>query len=284
MFQPLKVSAETDRCNPSSTPRLNRITCSFFFTLWIISKVQVQPERQADGQIVYSASNPDEGAFIYAAAHFGHRFLRREGKDVVLSIPKPSTTGTGASTEGDKASSSARTSSQSTLGKTSIGQGGGFGGGGIGSGGKKIPTAGIPEEGTEDAEEVTFQILHSFAFTSDRKRSSVIVRRRRTRSEGSAEGGGSAERSGGGGGGEGVVLYCKGADNVILERLDKEKNSRELVDKIKANIAEFTQDGEYNNVLSGSGHWCSSSPHFLTLSSLLPDELVVSRDQPVPLR
>ncbi|CAM9405432.1 unnamed protein product, partial [Sphacelaria rigidula] len=140
----------------------------------------VQPERQADGQIVYSASNPDEGAFIYAAAHFGHRFLRREGKDV---------------------------------------------------------------EGTEDAEEVTFQILHSFAFTSDRKRSSVIVRRRRTRSEGSAEGGGSAERSGGGGGGEGVVLYCKGADNVILERLDKEKNSRELVDKIKANIAEFTQDG-----------------------------------------
>lgn len=243
---------------------------------------QVQPERQADGQIVYSASNPDEGAFIYAAAHFGHRFLRRDGKDLVLSIPKPSSTGAGTSTEGDKFSSSASTSSQSTIGTTSIGQGGGFVGGGIGGGGKKIPLGEVPQEETEDSEEVTFQILHTFAFTSDRKRSSVIVRRRRAKREGSAGGDGPAEISGGGGGGEGVVLYCKGADNVILERLDEEKNSGELVDKIKANIADFTQDGEYNRcrvqdgfVLFHHTSWPSPPP---------PEEFVVSRDQPISLR
>ncbi|CAN0196750.1 unnamed protein product, partial [Laminaria digitata] len=86
----------------------------------------------------------------------------------------------------------------------------------------------------EEEKEETFHVLHTFAFTSDRKRSSVIVRKA-----------GGAGSSGGGGDGErgGVVLYCKGADNVIFERLDQAKNSPELVSRVKENIAEFTRDG-----------------------------------------
>lgn len=90
-------------------------------------------------------------------------------------------------------------------------------------------------------QEVKFQVLHTFAFTSDRKRSSVVVRRRRRAGEelmGSSNGW--CEESGGGG----VILYCKGADNVILERVDPEKNPRKLVNKVRENIAEFTRDGE----------------------------------------
>ncbi|CAM9235606.1 unnamed protein product, partial [Discosporangium mesarthrocarpum] len=44
-------------------------------------------------------------------------------------------------------------------------------------------------------------------------------------------------------GGGGVVVFCKGADNVILERQDPEKNPPSMVDKIKEDVLEFTNDG-----------------------------------------
>ncbi len=163
---------------------------------------QVQPELQSDGTVIYSASNPDEGALIYAASHFGHRFLRRDGKDVVVAVT----------------ARRAQPLASPTSGSSS---GGGRGGG---SSSMQEPKAGEGVGGApgEKEEDETFQILHTFAFTSDRKRSSVVVRKETG----------------------GVVLYCKGADNVILERLDPEKNPPGLVRGVKENIAEFTRDGE----------------------------------------
>lgn len=129
------------------------------------------------------------------------------------------------------------------MGRGKVSSGGAIGSGEIrlamGGGGawQKIGGVGEGEDGGmerqeryEEETEVIFQILHTFAFTSDRKRSSVLVRRRNGRGAGGPKGG--------------VVLYCKGADNVILERLDPEKNPRDLVDKVKEDIAEFTRDGE----------------------------------------
>lgn len=157
--------------------------------------------------MLYSASNPDEGALINAASHFGHRFLRRDGRDLVVAV----------------------TVRRQKTAVAAIGGGNGGGEGGEKASGLRFS---MEQEGggeaasnwVEEEEEKKFQVLHNFAFTSDRKRSSVVVRKEED--------------------GRGVVLYCKGADNVIFERLDPGKNSPELVEKIKDNIAEFTRDGE----------------------------------------
>lgn len=179
---------------------------------------QVQPEQQGDGSLVYSASNPDEGALIYAASHFGHRFLRRDGKDVVVDVTKrherpipvspshKSTSPKPGGVGGTGGTMLSPPSSPSSL-----------------FGGVDGEVASEPEE--EEEEEETFQILHTFPFTSERKRSSVVVRK-------------AGEEAGG------VMVFCKGADNVIFERLDPKKNSPDFVRVVKENIAEFTRDGE----------------------------------------
>lgn len=53
-------------------------------------------------------------------------------------------------------------------------------------------------------QEIRYKHLHTIEFNSDRKRMSVLLERN----------------------GE-IILFCKGADNVIMERL-KDKNSRVL--------------------------------------------------------
>lgn len=197
---------------------------------------QVQPEQQQDGSVVYSASNPDEGALIYAASHFGHRFLRRDGKDIAVAV----------TTRHEQPLASQPTSTPTSSGSSNSARGGRCGSTSLSMqqqnarGGVKISSmspppplspgggadvcGGSPVVGgeEEEAEENIFHILHTFPFTSDRKRSSVVVRK----------------------GTGGVVVYCKGADNVILERLDLAKNPAELVKTVKENIAEFTRDGE----------------------------------------
>lgn len=199
---------------------------------------QVQPEQQPDGTVVYSASNPDEGALIYAASHFGHRFLRRDGRDVVVAVtirreqPAASLSGSGSTSARDGGSASTPTPQKvgggTIFSPSSSPPASPGGGGGGGAGGALAQENGVEEE-EEEVEEETFQVLHTFPFTSDRKRSSVVVRKP-------------------GAGAEGVVVYCKGADNVVLERLDPEKNPAELVSAVEENIAEFTRDGEHAKV------------------------------------
>ncbi|CBJ26371.1 similar to Probable phospholipid-transporting ATPase ID (ATPase class I type 8B member 2) [Ectocarpus siliculosus] len=205
------------------------------FYLHLALNHEVQPEQQQDGSVVYSASNPDEGALIYAASHFGHRFLRRDGKDITVAVTtrheqplasqptsKPTSSGSSNSARGGRCGSTSLSMQQQNAG----------GGAKISSmspppplstGGGADVCGGSPVVGgeEEEVEEKIFHVLHTFPFTSDRKRSSVVVRK----------------------GTGGVVVYCKGADNVILERLDLAKNPAELVKTVKENIAEFTRDG-----------------------------------------
>ncbi|CAI2168723.1 5752_t:CDS:2 [Funneliformis geosporum] len=70
--------------------------------------------------------------------------------------------------------------------------------------------------------EHTFEILNILEFNSTRKRMSVIVRR--------------PDELGGG-----IVLFCKGADNVIMERLAK--GQEEFVEVTNQDIEDFSNDG-----------------------------------------
>ncbi|KAJ3254954.1 hypothetical protein HK103_006751 [Boothiomyces macroporosus] len=66
----------------------------------------------------------------------------------------------------------------------------------------------------------TYTVLNIMEFNSDRKRMSVIIRR----PEGE------------------ILLFCKGADSVIYERLDK-SNSQELIDTTSQHLAAFANNG-----------------------------------------
>ncbi len=74
--------------------------------------------------------------------------------------------------------------------------------------------------------EYTFEILNVLEFNSTRKRMSVIARR-------------PVELGGG------IVLFCKGADNVIMERLAKGQD--EYVEITSQDIEDFSNDGTKNN-------------------------------------
>uniref|UniRef100_A0A7S2WGS7 Phospholipid-transporting ATPase n=1 Tax=Rhizochromulina marina TaxID=1034831 RepID=A0A7S2WGS7_9STRA len=132
------------------------------FLLSLALNHEAMPEQHR-GEVIISASNPDEAAFVYFAKSYGRSFLRRVRGDF--------------------------------------------------------------EEMTVDVEgeEIKFRILHTLEFDSERKRSSVLVRM--------ADGT--------------VVLFCKGADNVILERLSKDPavNPPELVRTTEQHISEYVNDG-----------------------------------------
>ncbi|CAG8456461.1 4872_t:CDS:10 [Ambispora leptoticha] len=68
----------------------------------------------------------------------------------------------------------------------------------------------------------TFEILHILEFNSTRKRMSIIVRRPKEL-------------------GDDIVLFCKGADSVIIERLADGQD--DLIDKINHDIEEFSNEG-----------------------------------------
>ncbi|CAG8523705.1 7802_t:CDS:2 [Cetraspora pellucida] len=71
-------------------------------------------------------------------------------------------------------------------------------------------------------QEHVFDILNVLEFNSSRKRMSIIVRR--------------PEQLGGG-----IVLFCKGADNIIFERLAN--GQEELIEKTSADIDDFSNEG-----------------------------------------
>ncbi|KAI7885660.1 phospholipid-translocating P-type ATPase [Lichtheimia hyalospora FSU 10163] len=71
--------------------------------------------------------------------------------------------------------------------------------------------------------EYEFQLLNVLEFNSTRKRMSVIVRRPAPWND--------------------IVLYCKGADNVILERLANQPLKDELLQQTKQDVDAFSNDG-----------------------------------------
>lgn len=77
--------------------------------------------------------------------------------------------------------------------------------------------------------EYEFELLHVLEFNSDRKRMSVILRRPAPWND--------------------IILYCKGADNVIGDRLDKEQEDN-IVDETFDDIGAFSENGLRTLLLS----------------------------------
>ena len=66
----------------------------------------------------------------------------------------------------------------------------------------------------------SFEVLGVIEFNSTRKRMTVIVKNK-----------------------DGIRLYCKGADNIMMERLDKRKNDPKMLEKVNASLVEFSNVG-----------------------------------------
>ena len=148
--------------NNSSHPE-HKNACEFFLSLAL--NHDVLPEVSKTGEIVYSASSPDEAALVYAAKHFGFFFKRTEigGKLVI---------------------------------------------------GRRSPGGGETE--------VVYEVLNFLEFNSDRKRSSVIVKDPKTGS---------------------ILLFCKGADNVMKKRLAKSVSGSSLMKSTEKHLNQFVDDG-----------------------------------------
>ena len=142
------VTPHVNFCDPTMKAALSNALSSQHdaireFFLHLALNHEVMPELQG-GRLLYSASNPDEAALVYAAKHFGAFFKSNELNELCVEI---------------------------------------------------------------QGEVKKYELLHNLQFSSDRKRSSVIVR----------------SPSGQ------LMLYCKGADNVIKKRLSPSANSETLV-------------------------------------------------------
>lgn len=72
-------------------------------------------------------------------------------------------------------------------------------------------------------EEYDFELLHVLEFNSDRKRMSVILRRPHPWND--------------------IILYCKGADNVIEERLAEDEQNSEIFKITNTHINQFSESG-----------------------------------------
>ncbi|KAI9494577.1 hypothetical protein BDB00DRAFT_817387 [Zychaea mexicana] len=71
--------------------------------------------------------------------------------------------------------------------------------------------------------EYEFELLNTLDFNSTRKRMSVILKRPEPWND--------------------IVLYCKGADNVILERLDAKTQSKDILQQTQSDVDAFSNDG-----------------------------------------
>lgn len=78
--------------------------------------------------------------------------------------------------------------------------------------------------------EYDFELLDVLDFNSDRKRMSVILKRPEPWND--------------------IVLYCKGADNVISERLDDKDQDGDIVDKTFEDVEAFSNNGLRTLMLS----------------------------------
>uniref|UniRef100_A0A0G4GZW6 Phospholipid-transporting ATPase n=1 Tax=Chromera velia CCMP2878 TaxID=1169474 RepID=A0A0G4GZW6_9ALVE len=151
----------------------------------------VMPEHDSLGNVIYSASSPDEGALTYGAKHFGFVFQQRDPTGVMIEVL-----------------------------------------------------------GTQ----VRVEVLLTIEFTSSRKRSSVVCRLSPASGAQRGEAPGPSHPSGGPPSqaeapaqGSKLMLFCKGADNVISERLLPAEKAGQKTSSQRATIfqamEEFAEDG-----------------------------------------
>jgi len=184
-----------------------------FFTVLALCHTVLTSVDSVTGELEYKAQSPDEAALVQAAADVGFVFRGREKEILLLQTPF----GTPASIDeghasGERHSIPPGASMRSAGLPTETGTGPN-----VGSGSAAGPAA--YDEGTLER----YELLNILEFTSARKRMSVILRKL------DSEDGR-------------LFLLCKGADNVIFERL-KEGLSEELKAVTENHLAEFAGEG-----------------------------------------
>lgn len=191
--------------NDMSDPQSNqaRLIHGFFATLGLCHTVLASEDEH--GVIQYKAQSPDESALVQAAADVGFVFRGRDKNVMRLEVPS------------DAAKIRGRQRARPpTQGAEDLG----------------IELLDDVEE-SEDAVITEYELLEVNEFSSARKRMSVIVRRLDSSEKSKAcDDGLSAGQ---------LYLLCKGADNVIFERLGK--GQEELKRQTDDQLEEFAASG-----------------------------------------
>jgi len=159
----------------------HRRACADFFQHLALCHTVV-PEPLESGEVVLSASSPDESALVAGASFFGWDFVGRTQGAVQLCV---------GSSARDKAKAA------------KVGEGGGA--------------------GAAAGRDSNWEVLEVLEFNSTRKRMSVIVRQK--------------------GGAGGLKLLCKGADNVIMERLANSARNDKVLDMTQAHCETYAEEG-----------------------------------------
>ena len=216
----LLTSARLFLCSPQNPP------CSIFdsnsyppgetspYATRAMNSAQLSSLSRKD--VIFSAASPDEGALVSAAAYFGFFFVKRE-VDALLVLSRPMKRENEGDNpihknnrKNDKNDKSGK-NDKSDLKKQTM---------------KERAESKMETHGETRGTLLRYELLHTLDFTSTRKRSSVIVR------EPNEMGGR-------------VILYSKGADNVMKQRLGRKKGAgeREREEKTAQQVDEMAQVG-----------------------------------------
>lgn len=222
----LQASVQDD-LDPAHAARARSL--NGFFTVLALCHTVLTSVDAVTGELEYKAQSPDEAALVQAAADMGFVFRGREKEILLLQTPfgtQGSIDESHASGEGNSiAGAPPSMLSAGVPTETATGPH-------VGSGSTAGPT--LCDEGTLER----YELLNILEFTSARKRMSVILRKL------DSEDGR-------------FFLLCKGADNVIFERL-KEGLSEELKVVTEEHLAEFAGQGLRTLTLAYKvvGGWC----------------------------
>jgi phospholipid-translocating ATPase len=214
----LQVAIQPD-LDPVTTAHARKLN-GFFTVLALCHTVLTSIDPQT-GKLEYKAQSPDEAALVQAAADVGFVFRGREKEILYLRTPFGTQGAIDESkpgTDGEKRHAIAPESPRSPSILSA-------GDGGVPSGtatGPHLSSEGGVAAGQEGTIE-RYELLNILEFTSARKRMSVILRKL------DSEDGR-------------LFLLCKGADNVIFERL-KEGAGEESKGQTERHLAEFAGKG-----------------------------------------
>jgi len=199
------VQADLDPATAAHARNLNG-----FFTVLALCHTVLAAVDPETGKLEYKAQSPDEAALVQAAADMGFVFRGREKETLYLQTPFGSQ-GSIENNERREGSTTRQTDSEGVP----IGTGTGSR---VGSA-ESMAAGHLYEEGTVER----YELLDILEFTSARKRMSIILRKL------DSEDGR-------------LFLLCKGADNVIFERL-KEGAIEDLKNTTERHLAEFAGEG-----------------------------------------
>jgi phospholipid-translocating ATPase len=209
-----------------------------FFTVLALCHTVLAAVDPDTGKLEYKAQSPDEAALVQAAADMGFVFRGREKEILYLQTPF-GTQGPIENNNERREGSTTPLSPDSRNGLNADGVPIGTGTGPhVGSAGGNVAVGRLYEEGTVER----YELLNILEFTSARKRMSVVLKKL------DSEDGR-------------LFLLCKGADNVIFERL-KEGAIEDLKIITERDLADFAGQGLRTLTLAYKVIGGEIHPHF----------------------